>query len=1383
MTETSHSNSVSYKMRPDVARKRIEAFARRFGPDHLFFAQHAAFPLVLTPQLAYRLWSGFQQDIHGKKRNIPWIAVADLLLSSLCDEVNHELYEMNIAVRELLLNGLQNSADLGFQRIQELSTFLLKNIKHQLDSDDADVRDIAAIQRWTALAYVEPSDTARELAEALRHGMEQNNSPELLRLSSLVETFAQPLASFTPLLIYARGIGQFARGDMNRAWAQMKGLATSEQSVQIQGIHLPIPQQVRELAIESDQEVHGHEGDNFEVRNSNNRLGLVDLTSWLWRAANTLRGAVDVSRYKDFVLPLFIYKWLSDTFDDEIQQYVEIYGDEQLAYEKMLNNREQAFSEKNALTRHFFIPKEYHWAELQNHIYDPHICMVVNDFVRRIVDLNPELLGILDMTDFNEYQGDQRILDDRRLSSLIEILSRYRLGRKDIEPGDLAQAFEYLLQISPSLAKYSGDFYAPRGVGQLMIRLLNPEPQSTIYDPACGVGGLLIAAHQHEKGLKYYGQEVDSITSSIAKINLLLHEVSDSNIATGDSLIHPFFILNGSELQTFDLVVSNPPWNQRVEDISLFAHDDRWGRFRFGLPPRSSIDWAWLEHIYASLNKKGRAAVVFSLGTLFRGHREREIRRGFVEADIIECIIQLPEKLFYSTNSASAVIILNRDKPLERKGQILLINASSFTEKGKRKNELTPQGMTTIAQLYQNWETREKLSRVITREEAHNADYNLLPSRFIRPQSAECLVLAITDLSIIHEAFQACLTDVKKISSPWGVVSAKGLFLTENYSWDIVMVQVDSGNGSGILDIERAVSSLSPKVVLSLGLAGGVKDVRIGDVVVATKVYSSPDIQIPTNSLLLKAQAIAQKDRWLRWVKPAVSQPVPYVVVAPMANTHTPDPLTLDLLRRRFNDIVAIDSARYSLVQNSYASLTIRGICEEIFVPKESKAQKRVAQYVSAFVCELLTNLEPEEILRQAPSKKYLGLVAVPYDEFEEFLRDQENKLWIVDKPSLKVGRPTDVEDLIEAIAFHGSGDELVYVFRGDTLEEDVIAATNWKSIPQINKENLSDYVVVSDRKVKDFLRFDCTSDEASNCNPIVLMRYEEESDENEEDLELDTILEEEYEEDLGVATISYEEFESFLRDQKYKYWSVDKPAIEQFMSGYGTVDELMIAISVCGDGSNHLYIFREDCNLEKIAAGINWDGIPEIHIEDLSDYVVTPGGMGQDFLYFDCTLDAASMGNPAILLYHEEDEDDMDEQPSDSDKMSGEYYGLVAVLYNEFEDFLRAQENKFWQVTKPSVPGYVPEYPLTIEELMEAIGQHSDGNQLIYLFRGDLEEKKVIEATDLHAIPKIKNLYDYLIRSTNSKELFRFDCNLNEAIAAEPIILVPYADEKSNNG
>ncbi len=195
-------------MKPEVARRRIEAFERRFGKTHLIFACHGAFPLALTPDLLYKLWANFQRDIHGKVLGIPWVAVADLLLSSLCDEVGRELYEMDTAVRNSLLNRLKEDENFGQLRINELSDFLLVYVRQQLQSNDQEVRDFAQAQRWTALAYLRPNEAAQELRSALEQTYQQDKS-EQLRLVSLIETFAEPLAEFEPLLVYAREIGKF----------------------------------------------------------------------------------------------------------------------------------------------------------------------------------------------------------------------------------------------------------------------------------------------------------------------------------------------------------------------------------------------------------------------------------------------------------------------------------------------------------------------------------------------------------------------------------------------------------------------------------------------------------------------------------------------------------------------------------------------------------------------------------------------------------------------------------------------------------------------------------------------------------------------------------------------------------------------------------------------------------------------------------------------------------------------------------------------------------------------------------------------------------------------------------------------------------------------
>jgi hypothetical protein len=227
-------------MKPEVAQRRIEAFRKRFGEAHLYLAYHAAFPLALTPDLLYCLWANFQRDIHGEVLNMPWIAVADLLLSSLCDEVGHELYEMEGAVRNALLSQLKANPRFGTQRINELSDFLLAYIRQQLDSPDLDTRDFAQAQRWIALAYTKPTKAAQEFALRLSN-LKREDKAEWVRMASLVETFAEPLAEFKPLLIYTRGMGHFARGDSERAAAQFRQLPRQRGQLDVTGVSLDIP--------------------------------------------------------------------------------------------------------------------------------------------------------------------------------------------------------------------------------------------------------------------------------------------------------------------------------------------------------------------------------------------------------------------------------------------------------------------------------------------------------------------------------------------------------------------------------------------------------------------------------------------------------------------------------------------------------------------------------------------------------------------------------------------------------------------------------------------------------------------------------------------------------------------------------------------------------------------------------------------------------------------------------------------------------------------------------------------------------------------------------------------------------------------------------------
>ncbi|OUL31000.1 hypothetical protein BV378_02525 [Nostoc sp. RF31YmG] len=232
------------KIRPEVVNRRIESFAKRFGKAHLYLAYHAAFPLALTPDLLYRLWANFQRDINGEVLNIPWIAVADLLLSNLCDEVGNEIYEMNLAVRNLLLKRLQEDKNFGQQRINELSDFLLEYVRQKIQSDDPDIQDFAHTQRWVALAYTRPTQVAHELALAFSK-LDHKNKAELLRMSSLTETFAEPLTKFQPLLIYARGMRKLAQGDIEAATSVMGELIKGRKQIEVAGVRLPIPEKLK----------------------------------------------------------------------------------------------------------------------------------------------------------------------------------------------------------------------------------------------------------------------------------------------------------------------------------------------------------------------------------------------------------------------------------------------------------------------------------------------------------------------------------------------------------------------------------------------------------------------------------------------------------------------------------------------------------------------------------------------------------------------------------------------------------------------------------------------------------------------------------------------------------------------------------------------------------------------------------------------------------------------------------------------------------------------------------------------------------------------------------------------------------------------------------
>ena len=474
-------------------------------------------------------------------------------------------------------------------------------------------------------------------------------------------------------------------------------------------------------------------------------LNISTLETWLWDAACVIRGATDAPKFKDFILPLIFYKRLSDVFDDEFAGHIEKFGDEAIAREITEADHADALKrDRDDSIVRFYIPQKYSWEALRNHPANGNLGQFVTDAMRDVARRNPRLQGVLDVEDFNERQSGQRIIDDERLEKLIEVINQHRLGLEDAEPDILGRAYEYLLRkFAEGQGQSAGEFYTPKEVGWLMAHLLNPEPYTTIYDPACGSGGLLIKprllfeqAHPDEKSQapQIYGQELTPTTYAMAKMNAFLHDFIGADIQIGDTFRNPRFVENNSSLQRFDYVVANPMWNQERYD-SAFYENDNWNRFTYGIAPNSSADWAWVQHILASLKENGRAAIVLGTAAVTRGSggkpsdKEKVIRKKFLEEDLIEAVILLPEDLFYNTDAPGIVLLINKNKGF--KNEILLINASEEVKEGKPKNFLSNEGIDKILDAYTLWKNVDFFSKVVTLDEITAFDYNLRPSKYI----------------------------------------------------------------------------------------------------------------------------------------------------------------------------------------------------------------------------------------------------------------------------------------------------------------------------------------------------------------------------------------------------------------------------------------------------------------------------------------------------------------------------------------------------------------------------------------------------------------------------------------------------------------------------
>ena len=473
------------------------------------------------------------------------------------------------------------------------------------------------------------------------------------------------------------------------------------------------------------------------------------LESWIWDAACSIRGAKDAPKYKEFILPLIFAKRLCDVFDDELNRIAQEVGSRAKAFKLVKHDKK--------LVR-FYLPLEPKnpddavWSVIRT--LSDKIGESLTTHLRAIADANPLLKGIIDRVDFNATTHGQRDLDDDRLSNLIEAISAKRLGLKDVEPDIIGRSYEYLIRkFAEGSGQSAGEFYTPAEVGLVMARLMDIEPGMDVYDPCCGSAGLLIKCElvlQEKMNLrskkkfapaKLYGQENEPGTWAMANMNMIIHDM-EGEIQIGDTFRKPKF-RKGNRLQTFDRVVANPMWNQ-TEFKEKDYDTDELDRFPKGAGyPGSKADWGWMQHILASLNNKGRAAVGLDTGAASRGsgnantNKEKDVRRWFVEQDLIEGVIYLPENLFYNTTAPGIVIVINNEKPKERKGKLFLLNASREFVKGDPKNYIPEDAVARIAKAFTTWKEVEKYSRIVTHEEIAKNDYNISPSRYIHTGIAD----------------------------------------------------------------------------------------------------------------------------------------------------------------------------------------------------------------------------------------------------------------------------------------------------------------------------------------------------------------------------------------------------------------------------------------------------------------------------------------------------------------------------------------------------------------------------------------------------------------------------------------------------------------------
>ena len=451
-------------------------------------------------------------------------------------------------------------------------------------------------------------------------------------------------------------------------------------------------------------------------------ITLTELESHLWEAANILRGSpVDRTDWKSYILPLLFFKRICDVWDEEHEAMIAEYGDD--------------FPDEHR----FQIPEGNHWRDVRE--VASNVGTALRNAMRAIETANQKhLYGVFG--DAQWTNKDQ--LPDELLKNLVEHFSALSLKNHRVTSDLMGDSYEYLIkQFADSTKKKAGEFYTPRSVVRLMVDILNPQEGESIYDPACGTGGMLLGAvaHVRDRGGdprtffgKLYGQVKYLTTASAARMNLLMHGLEDFTVERGDTLRTPVFTdPDTGGLAQFDVVIANPPFSLEKWGREVWESDP-WGRAFAGLPTDKSGDFAWVQHMVSSMAEPhGRMAVVLPQGALFRGGAEGKIRQALLEQDLIEAVIGLAPNLFYGTGLAACILVLKRKKPKRRAKKVLIIDASSRFRKGRAQNYLQPEHATEVLSWYEAFADVEDHARVVPLKEIKQEDWTLNISRYVLP--------------------------------------------------------------------------------------------------------------------------------------------------------------------------------------------------------------------------------------------------------------------------------------------------------------------------------------------------------------------------------------------------------------------------------------------------------------------------------------------------------------------------------------------------------------------------------------------------------------------------------------------------------------------------